>query len=209
MRDYLARRMREMGLDVSTSEGQLAPRTLARLNRWSGQSRAQQSFYNVIGILRGTNPETPALLLMAHHDTVWGSPGASDDTIGIASILEITRAVKAAGPQERDMIILLTDAEELGLSGAKQFFETNPLADRVGAVTNFEARGGGGTANLFQTSASNGNAARLFARHVKQPSASSLSTYVYSVLPNDTDLTPALKRDYVAYNIAHIGDGVT
>lgn len=72
MRDYLARRMRDMGLDVSASEGQLSPRALARLNRWSGQSKSQQSFYNVIGILRGTNPETPALLLMAHHDTVWG-----------------------------------------------------------------------------------------------------------------------------------------
>lgn len=206
VRDYLTQRMSDMGLEVDVTQGQLPPRALSRLNRWRGTDTPQQDFYNIIGTLNGTNSNAPALLLMAHHDTVWASPGASDDTIGIAAILEITRAVQARGPQHRDLIVLFTDAEELGLVGAKQFFETNPLSDRIGAVINFEARGSGGTANLFQTSAQNGHAARLFARHVKDPSASSLAAYVYSVLQNDTDLTPALKRDYVAYNIANIGD---
>jgi len=205
VREYLDHRLTALGLEVSVSESQLDKRSLARLNKWSGESKDAQTIYNVIGILPGQDRSKAALLLMAHHDTVWGSPGAADDTIGIASILEIARAIKEAEPQQRDLIILFTDAEELGLTGAVNFFKDNPLADKIGAVINFEARGGGGTANMFQTSANNGAAVRLYAHTVKEPGTSSLSTFVYSVLPNDTDLTPALKKDYVAYNIANLG----
>ncbi len=39
-----------------------------------------------------------------------------------------------------------------------------------------------------------------------RPSTSSLAAYIYSILPNDTDLTMALNRGgYVAYNISFIG----
>ena len=205
VRAYLLLRLKALGFDTSTSIGELPERPLARLNRWSGEDAASQSFVNVIGVKAGTERSKPAVLLMAHHDTVWGSPGAADDTIGIASIFEIIRALNTAGQVQRDIIVLFTDAEEVGLVGARQFFASNPLRSSVGAIINFEARGGGGTANMFQTSAENGNTARLYAKSVKQPSTSSLSTFVYNILPNDTDLTPALKGDYVAYNIANIG----
>lgn len=205
IRAYLSRRLTELGADVSMSKSQLSERSLARLNKWSGENKTEQDIFNVIGVLPGKDRLKPAILLMAHHDTVWGSPGAADDTIGIASILEIIRALKENGTPERDIIILFTDAEELGLVGAINFFKTHSLRDKVGAVVNFEARGGGGTANMFQTSAGNGAAAKLFARHVKNPSTSSLSIFVYNILPNDTDLTPALEKGYVAYNIANIG----
>ncbi len=206
VRAYIAQRMTDLGLEVSISEGKLEGVYLDRLNRWSGEAKTEQLIYNVIGVLPGQDRSKKALLLMAHHDTVWGSPGASDDTVGIASILEIVRALKLDDTRKRDIIVLITDAEELGLVGARQFFASHPLSDRIGAVINFEARGGGGTANMFQTSARNGQATKLYAKSVKQPSASSLSTFVYSVLPNDTDLTPALEKGYVAYNIANIGD---
>ena len=205
VRAYLMIRLQELGLEARETQALLPERPLARLNRWSGEDATEQSFTNVIGIRRGTDSSKPALLLMAHHDTVWGSPGASDDTIGIASIFEIIRAVNTGPPIERDLVVLFTDAEEIGLVGARHFFENNPLRDDIGAIINFEARGGGGTANMFQTSAMNGNAARLYARVVREPSASSLSIFVYNILPNDTDLTTALGRGYVAYNIANLG----
>lgn len=205
VRAYLAQRLEEMGLETQSVKWRLDEKALARLNRWSGEMKTEQDIFNIVGILPGRDRTKPALLLMAHHDTVWGSPGAADDSVGIASILEIIRAVKTSGVADRDLIILFTDGEEVGLSGARGFFKWHPLRVKIGAVINFEARGGGGTSNLFQTSKNNGAAARLYARSVKQPSASSLSTFVYSVLPNDTDLTPALAKDYVAYNIANIG----
>lgn len=205
VRAYLQRRLTSLGLEVELQKGDLGENSLRRLNRWSGGNKTQQSLYNVIGVRRGSDPSLPALLLMAHHDTVWASPGAADDTIGIASILEVLRAINQDGVAARDIIVLFTDAEELGLVGAETFFARHPLKDHVGAVINLEARGGGGTANLFQTSKGNGALARNYARRVKAPSASSLSTFVYEILPNDTDLTPVLKGDYIAYNIANIG----
>ena len=205
VREYLITRLTDLGLEVSVSESELDERSLKVLNRWNGGTKETQTIYNIIGVLPGQDRSKPALLLMAHHDTVWGSPGAADDTVGIASILEIIRASKRKGNLQRDLIILFTDAEELGQNGAKHFFNHHPLRDKVGAVINFEARGGGGTSNMFQTSAENGAAVRLYARKVKQPNTTSLMTYVYSILPNETDLTPALENDYTAYNIANIG----
>ena len=205
VREYLSERLIDLGFRVRLSESKLDERSLARLNRWSGENKPEQRIFNVIGRLSGEDSTLPALLLMAHYDTVWGSPGAADDTAGVASILEIVRALKEAGNLKRELIVLFTDAEELGLAGAVHFFNHDPLRDSIGAVINFEARGGGGTANMFQTSAENGDAARLYAEVVSQPSASSLSTFVYSILPNDTDLTPALEKDYMAFNIANIG----
>ncbi len=210
VRAYLQSRLTELGFETSQQIGALGTASLQRLERWSGTAKAQQKFYNIIGIKRGNDSSLPALLLMAHHDTVWGSPGAADDSLGIAAILETLRALNHDTPDTdqavlRDIIVLFTDAEELGLVGARHFFASHPLKDQIGAVINLEARGGGGTANLFQTSKNNGDLARGYSAAVSVPSASSLSTFVYDILPNDTDLTPALERDYAAYNIANIG----
>lgn len=205
VRAYLVERLTALGMEVTVSESSISDYGLRRLNAWSGEDKSQQTLYNIIGTLTGNDRSKPALLLMAHHDTAWGSPGAADDSAGVAAILEIVRAMKEVPDRDRDLMVIFTDGEELNLEGARNFFRNNPLREKIGAVINFEARGSGGTANLFQTSEENGAVARLFARSVKEPSASSLSTYVYSVLPNDTDLTPALDRDYIAYNFAFIG----
>ena len=205
VRRHLLLRLAALGMEVQTEAALLPEVGLKRLNRWSGRSDTAVTMTNVIGILPGRDRSLPAVMLMSHHDTVWGSPGAADDTTGVAASLEVVRAVTAKGQPERDLIVLVTDAEELGLMGAKHFFANNPLRSRVGAIINLEARGGGGRANMFQTSANNGAAMELYATHAQQPAASSLAAFIYSVLPNDTDLTPALAGNYTAYNIAFIG----
>ena len=205
VRAYIAARMQALGMEVSTIEGLVGDRALARINKWSGRSDTAMPLINVIGVLPGRDRSLPALMLMSHHDTVWGSPGAPDDTAGVAASLEVVRALKAKGQTERDIIVLVTDAEELGLEGAKNFFAQHPLRARIGTIINMEARGGGGRAWLFQTSHENGAAIGIYARSVARPAASSLAAYVYSVLPNDTDLTPALKGPFNAYNFAFIG----
>ena len=205
VRSYIAGRMARLGMDVSTQQGTVGERGTAKFNRWTGRNGPPPVLTNVIGVLPGTDRSLPAVLLMAHHDTVWGSPGAADDTAGIAVSLEVVRAIRERGPQRRDLIVLATDAEELGLEGARLFFAEHPMRTRVGAVINMEARGGGGRTTLFQTSAQDGEAVALYADAVARPGASSLSAYVYSVLPNDTDLTPVLTGPYTAYNFAFIG----
>ncbi|MEQ1641085.1 MAG: M20/M25/M40 family metallo-hydrolase, partial [Novosphingobium sp.] len=192
VRGYIQRRMADLGMETSLDTAPIPAKPLERLNNWSGRKDTSVTMTNVIGILPGRDRTLPAVMLMSHHDTVWGSPGAADDTTGVAASLEVVRAVTAKGQPERDLIVLVTDAEELGLAGARHFFANNPLRSRVGAIINLEARGGGGRANMFQTSRDNGGAMELYATHAAQPAASSLAAFIYSVLPNDTDLTPAL-----------------
>ncbi len=205
VRAHIIERLEELGVEVTTTTGDVPQRSLDRFGHWSGTTPDALTLTNIIGVLPGTNRELPSIALMAHHDTVWASPGAPDDTAGVATIIETLRAIRESGETERDIIAIITDGEELGLLGARQFFADNPLADRIGAIINLEARGGGGRTTLFQTSKGNDGAVRRYADAVDRPGGSSLSAFVYENLPNDTDLTPALKRDYIAYNLAFIG----
>lgn len=209
VRAHLLARLSALGLQTSVQTGQLDARGQARLAHWAGrhgtETRPAVPLVNLIAVLPGRDRSLPAVMLMAHHDSVWGSPAAADDGAGVAATLEVVRALREGGQAERDLIVLFTDGEELGLQGAKLFFASHPLRARVGAVVNMEARGGGGRTVLFQTSSQNGAAARLYAATVAHPGASSLAIFVYSVLPNDTDLTPVLKGPYTGYNFAFIG----
>ena len=52
---------------------------------------------DIVGRLPGT-ASGPAIVLMAHYDSVSSAPGAGDDASGVASILEIVRALKHGPP---------------------------------------------------------------------------------------------------------------
>src|SRR6185436_15034760 len=51
---------------------------------------------NVIGRIEGREPG-PALMLACHYDSVPKGPGAGDDASGVATVLEIVRALKSEG----------------------------------------------------------------------------------------------------------------
>ncbi len=195
---YIQDRMRALGLQVSI---QAAQRTYT--NRAKDSHTADLT--NLIGVMPGRNPAAPALLLMAHYDTVPGSPGAADDTSGVASELEIARIFKVRGQPERDVVFLITDGEELGLLGAKAFFASHPLVPHVGFVINMESRGGGGKAAMFETGDHDGAVISLFAHTARRPLSNSLSTFLYKKLPNDTDFTVSKALGIPGLNYAFIG----
>lgn len=202
VRSYLTNRLTEQGLSVvDQGEGRpiFTPRRLPR-------TLVTGRVHNVVGILKGTSPELPAILLMSHYDTVPNSPGAADDTAGVAATLEIIRNLKASGPLKRDVIVLFTEGEEAGLLGSRHFFATSPEASRVGLVLNLEARGGGGRAFMFETSDEAGGLISAFGQAVARPSANSLMSFVYHRMPNGTDLTNAIERGIPGMNFAFIGD---
>jgi hypothetical protein len=144
---------------------------------------------------------------MAHSDSVPGSPGAADDAAGVISALETVRALAAAGPRKRDVIVLITDGEEAGLLGARAFFASgDPLLKHIGMIVNMEARGGGGRVAMFETGADNGAAIGFFARAVKNTDALSLMSQVYKYLPNSTDFTVAKAAGYPGYNFAFLSE---
>lgn len=205
VRAHLIARLQSMGLDVATATGAMDAAGADRLAKWS-KSSATPPLTNIVAVLSGRDRAAPAVLLMAHHDSVWGSPGAADDGAGVASILETVRAIKASGqPPQRDLMVLLTDGEELGLEGAKAFFAGDPRRGHVGVIVNLETRGGGGRASMFETGSDNGAMIDLFGRAVSRPVGTSLSVFIYKKLPNSTDYTVAKKLGVPGFNFAFIG----
>ncbi|MBU3972116.1 MAG: M20/M25/M40 family metallo-hydrolase [Alphaproteobacteria bacterium] len=204
----LLQRMAALGLQTSTQSGPLSPAAVQRLER-EGGSAAGIAVTNLIGVLPGQDPRLPAVALMAHYDTVPDSAGAADDTAGVAAILEAVRAIRARGPADRTLVVLLTDGEELNLDGARAFWGGHPLRDRIGAVVNLEARGGGGRAMMFETGRGNAGTIGLFARAGARAtggvSSNSLAVFVYEAMPNGTDFTIPKDRGVQGVNLAFIG----
>ncbi|HET9993459.1 MAG TPA: M20/M25/M40 family metallo-hydrolase, partial [Kofleriaceae bacterium] len=63
-------------------------------------------------------PPGKALLIMAHYDSVPGSPGAVDDAAAVAVLLELARELQAHPPAQPVMLAFTAD-EEAGLAGAE------------------------------------------------------------------------------------------
>ena len=201
VRDYIISRFTGLGLQVRIQYGHAFEREIGGGEAYFEGGEVQ----NIVAVLPGQSGGTPAVAVMAHYDTVPSSPGAADDTAGVASALEIARILKAAGPPEHDIVFLITDGEEAGLLGARSFFAGDPLASRIGAVLNMESRGGGGRAYMFETGPNNGAMIDLFTANAANPTASSLAGYVYAHMSNDTDFTVSRKRGIAGFNYAFIG----
>lgn len=198
--DYLLRRMSALGLESSVHDG-----VGVQPSKWQPNLVTGANVRNLVGILPGRDRSAAALVLMAHYDSVPGSPGAADDAAGVAAALQIVERIKAQGVPARDVLVLLTDGEEAGLLGANAFFARDPLAKRVGFVINLEARGSSGRVQMFQTGPNNGEAVRLLASTAARPQASSLSGFIYEKMPNDTDFSEALRAGVGGLNFAFAG----
>ena len=204
----LLERMAALGLQTSTQIGPLSPEAVQRIER-NGGSATGLELTNLIGVLPGRDPRLPAVALTAHYDTVPTSAGAADDTAGVAAILETVRAIRARGPADRTLVVLLSDGEELNLDGARVFWGGHPLRDRIGAVVNLEARGGGGRAMMFETGRGNAQTIALFGdaatRATGGVTSNSLAVFVYERMPNGTDFTVPKDRGVQGVNFAFIG----
>jgi hypothetical protein len=62
--------------------------------------------------------EGDALLVMAHYDTVRGSPGAIDNAVSVALLIELARALRD-DPPAQPVLLVFTANEEIGLAGAE------------------------------------------------------------------------------------------
>lgn len=93
--------------------------------------------HNIIGKLPGRHPERGAVLLMAHWDHFGQCPapeqrmichGAVDNASGVAAMLEVARRLSSvAGGLDRDVYVVATTGEEIGLLGAEAFAESPPI----------------------------------------------------------------------------------
>ena len=198
--NYLQKELRNLGLETSVQEGYT-------LSDWGNLVKSK----NILARIKGTT-NSKALLLLSHYDSAPHSfsHGASDDASGVATILESVRAFLNNKKQHKnDIIILFSDAEELGLNGAALFVTQHPWAKEVGLVLNFEARGSSGPSYmLMETNKGNAGLVKEFASAgATYPVSNSLMYSIYKMLPNDTDLTVFREQANIqGYNFAFIDD---
>ncbi|MEA3001787.1 MAG: hypothetical protein QOH81_575 [Sphingomonadales bacterium] len=133
---------RRAGLDFETVKRQartpgFRPIDLnARFSADFGVSTRRVESHNVLAKIAGAKRPGETLMFGAHWDA-YGlgapdargrriRPGAADDGLGIAGVLEIARAFRAGPRPDRTLLFAAWTAEERGLLGS-EYFAANPL----------------------------------------------------------------------------------
>jgi Zn-dependent M28 family amino/carboxypeptidase len=110
-----------------------------------GVAHSQVVSHNVIGKLTGAKRPAESVMFAGHWDAYGiGAPdaagktiraGAADDAIGVAGVLELARAFKAAPRTDRSLYFAAWTAEERGLLGS-EFYGVNPTTDLTKMAAN-------------------------------------------------------------------------
>jgi hypothetical protein len=200
VKTYITKSLQQMGLEVRIQKTTIA-----------NQALRFTQVENIIAKIDGSDKSRQPLVLLSHYDSApYASLGASDSITGVAVILEGVRAFISSNIKPaNDIIIVITDAEEIGLLGAKAFVNKHHWANNIGMVLNFEARGSSGNSYmLMETNHGNHNILQSYiAANLKFPTSNSLAYSIYKKLPNDTDLTVFREdKDISGMNFAFIDD---
>lgn len=90
------------------------------------------------------------VLVSAHYDSVSTGFGATDDGVGMVTILQLVKHFTTAGNQpKRGIVALLNNGEEDYLNGARAFTR-HPMSRFAHTFLNLEGAGAGGRATLFR-----------------------------------------------------------
>jgi hypothetical protein len=194
-RAYLLEALRELGLEPELQR--------ATAVRHKADTVRAARVANIVARLPGTD-SSGAVVLVAHYDSVPNAPGAGDAGHGVAAVLETVRALRAGPPLRNDLIVLFTDAEEVGLLGAQAYVDEHPWASDTGVVLNAEGRGHAGPVHMFRTTANNGELIRTLGRTAPHPAAESVANELFRRMPNDTDLTVFQQAGHAGMDFANV-----
>lgn len=189
LRQNLVARLRELGFETRTQTG-----------RHCGIFGNCADVTNVLA--RRPEASGPRIAVVSHFDSVAAGPGVADDLANVAAAVEIGRALGADTQWNADLLLVFTDGEEVGLFGGHVAME-HPLLDDAVAAVNLEARGCCGPSLIFETVGPSGAFARAM-RSVPHPISSSLFSWIYGRMPNDTDLSVFRRHDRMGVNLAFI-----
>jgi peptidase M28-like protein len=141
----------ELSQDAFEALKQMPEGAMVRFEAPSAQTKG--STWNVLGILRGSDPslQHAAILFSAHVDHLGiGTPvngdniynGADDDISGTTAVLEIARVLGRGPRPRRTVIFALFGSEEMGEVGATYFSEHPPVPlKKIAANLEFEMIG--------------------------------------------------------------------
>lgn len=101
-------------------------------------------YYNVIGIIPGTEFPDEYVMMGGHLDAFDVATGGVDDGSGITPHMEAARLImEAGGKPKRTILVCLWAGEEFGLLGSKSWVENNK--EKWGKISNYFNRDGGPT----------------------------------------------------------------
>ncbi len=156
---------------------------------------------NIIVSKKGTQ-SNGTIAFAAHYDSQPNTPGAADDATPIANMLSIMETIKDQ-TFDNDLVFIITDGEETGLSGAALFTSQHTSTSELKYLFNFEARGNSGPLLAFEPNELNNHIMDIYL-DLDYSLASSLMYDIYKLLPNDTDFTHFKKLDIDGISMAMI-----
>ncbi len=131
-RAYILGRMRDIGLSPVEQ-----PFIIKR------KDGVEAKGVNLIARIEGATPGGKVMVITAHYDHLGVHDGqiyngADDNASGVAGLLAVAEAFKAAPPKHTVLLVAL-DAEEGGLRGARAFLETPPVpVEAIALNVNFD-----------------------------------------------------------------------
>jgi hypothetical protein len=99
---------------------------------------AELNGVNLMATLPGR--ETDAIVIAAHLDTVFRSPGADDNAAGVVVLMEVARLLGSEG-RRRTAVLAAPDFEEIGLIGSRELVRLLKARHRVRAAIVFDPIG--------------------------------------------------------------------
>jgi len=210
------RRLGSMPRPIGSAANELAVRRIADWLRATGMEvevdeatvrvgGRDVTLRNIVARRVGTLPGD-AVLLCAHHDTTRDSPGAGDDGMGVAIVLEAAAALTGEPWKGRDVVLLITDGEEAGLLGARHFVNNHPWREKIGTVINVDNRGVSGPSILYETvGPDDARILQSIAPAVGPVVGNSLYAMIAAAMPNGSDLMVFREAGVRGINLAVIG----